>query len=70
MAQQVFTVNGMTCDGCERRVTTALGGLSGVSHASADHLEGTVSLSLDVAVTDMNSVRGAIEDLGYEVVTG
>ncbi len=66
--QQVLTVNGMTCDGCERRITSALGEVSGVEDVSADHDSGTVTVRFDPAVASAQSVHGTIEGLGYQVV--
>jgi copper chaperone len=67
--QQVMTVTGMTCDGCERRITSALSAVDGVDGVSADHEAGTVSLQADPDVTSTDVVRGVIEELGYEVAS-
>ncbi len=64
--QQVMRVNGMTCDGCERRITSALSGVDGVS---ADHESSTVMLFTDPDVTSTDVVRGVIEGLGYEMAS-
>jgi Cu2+-exporting ATPase len=68
--RQVFTVNGMTCDGCERRITSALDGVPGVEEASVNHEAGTVTLQVDATVAGTHAVRDAIEELGYKVVAG
>ena len=68
--RRVLTVNGMTCDGCERRITSALGDVSGVEEASADHEAGTVKVKVDPTVAGSEAVRHTIEELGYEVVSG
>jgi len=67
--QHVLAVNGMTCDGCERRITSALSAVDGVDGVSADHEAGTVSLLVDAAVAGTDVVHGVIEDLGYEVAS-
>lgn len=67
--QQVMTVNGMTCDGCERRITSALSAVDGVDGVSADHEAGTVTLQTDPDVTSTDVVRDVIEELGYEVAS-
>lgn len=67
--QQVMTVNGMTCDGYERRVTSALSDVGGVDGVSADHEAGTVTLQTDPNVTSTDVVRDVIEELGYEVAS-
>jgi len=66
--QKEIAVKGMTCTGCENRVQTALGALSGVEEPSADHEAGVVTLVLDTKVSGENVVSDAIEDLGYTVV--
>ena len=68
--QQVLTVNGMTCDGCERRIASALDGVSGIDEASADHQAGIVTLQVDPTVAGPDAARSVIEELGYEVVSG
>jgi len=68
--EQVMTVSGMTCDGCERRITSALSAVNGVDRVSADHETGTVTLQADPDVTSVDVVRGVIEDLGYEMASG
>ncbi|MFV1969723.1 MAG: heavy-metal-associated domain-containing protein [Acidimicrobiia bacterium] len=68
--QKVLTVNGMTCDGCEERITSALGDVPGVEGASADHEAGIVTLSVAATVAETRVVRDVIEELGYEVVPG
>jgi len=67
--QQVMTVNGMTCDGCERRIASALSAVDGIDGVSGDHEAGTVTLQADPDVTSTDVVHGVIEDLGYEVVS-
>lgn len=66
--QRNLTVKGMTCTGCEHRITTALDAVAGVEEQSADHEAGTVTLRFDPAVADDDAVRDAIEGLGYRVV--
>jgi len=66
--QQVLTVDGMSCTGCERRITSALRDVSGVTEASADHSAGTVTIAVDPESGGPDVVRQTIEDLGYELV--
>lgn len=60
-------VKGMTCVGCENRITGALGQVAGVESAWADHQSGRVRVSVDTSASD-GGVRQAIEVLGYRVV--
>lgn len=66
--QRKLTVKGMTCVGCEDRITTALDAVPGVEEQSADHEAGTVTSRIDPTVADVQAVRDAIEGLGYRVV--
>ena len=66
--QKELAVKGMTCTGCEQRVTTSLDALSGVKAVSADHEAGTVTMRFDPAVAGEDVMVGAIEGLGYRVV--
>jgi len=68
--QRNLTVKGMTCTGREDRITTALDSVPGVDEPSADHEQGTVTVTVrfDPTVADDESVRDAIESLGYRVV--
>jgi copper chaperone len=68
--QQVLAVNGMSCDGCEQRITSALSDVDGVEGVSADHEVGTVTLQADPAAAGTDVIRGVIVDLGYEVASG
>lgn len=66
--QRKMAVKGMTCTGCEQRVTTALDTLFGVEEVSANHETGTVTMRFDPAVAGEDIMVGAIEGLGYRVV--
>ncbi len=63
-----MAVTGMSCTGCEQRVTTALEALSGVEETWADHEAGVVTMQLDPKIVGKGDVRGTIEGLGYRVV--
>lgn len=62
-------VRGMTCVGCENRITGALSDLAGVVSASAEHETGRVVVSVEPPVASDTEMRSAIEGLGYRVVT-
>jgi len=63
-----LTVEGMTGMGCENNVQFALKSLAGVKNAKADHNAKTVEVEFNPAVSDMATVRRAIEDMGYRVL--
>ncbi|MFQ5517337.1 MAG: heavy-metal-associated domain-containing protein [Acidimicrobiia bacterium] len=62
-----FSVGGMTCTGCEDRITDALDPLAGPESARADHETGTVTVAVDPGRVTDTQVIGIIEDLGYRV---
>ncbi|MFB6176331.1 MAG: heavy-metal-associated domain-containing protein [Halobaculum sp.] len=67
MERQTVSVSGMSCDGCERNVETALRNLDGVSRVEADHETDTVDVVREDRVSD-DDVTAAIEQAGYDVV--
>lgn len=66
MERRTLSVTGMSCDGCERTVTNALGSLDGVNRVEADHEADTVEVVAADSVDD-DDLRAAIERAGYEV---
>ena len=67
MERQTISVTGMSCNGCEQNVETALQNLDGVSRVDADHEAETVDVVLEDGVSD-DDVNAAIEQAGYDVV--
>lgn len=65
MEQYEFQVDGMSCTGCEERVTNAAKHVEGVRRVDADHESGTVEITADEGTED--TVRQAIHDAGYDV---
>jgi copper chaperone CopZ len=58
----------MTCTGCEATLRKVLGLVEGVADARADHTSGRVAVTFDPAVADLDDIRAAIEQAGYDVV--
>lgn len=68
MAENVtLRVEGMTCTGCEQRVSKVLRRLDGVREATADHRTGQVRVRFDPIVTDRAVLETQIETAGYQV---
>lgn len=65
MDRYEFEVDGMSCTGCEERVTNAAKRVEGVRRVNADHETGTVEITTDEDTED--DVRQAIHDAGYDV---
>ncbi len=66
MKELIFNVEGMMCGGCENRVQNALKTIDGVKEVKADHVSGTVTVTLNKEV-DKSIIKEKIEDIGYEV---
>lgn len=66
MDRRVLTVTGMSCNGCEENVETALKNLGGVTRVDADHESDTVEVVIDASVDD-ETLQSTIEQAGYDV---
>jgi copper chaperone len=62
-------VEGMTCTGCEQRVSGSVREFDGVRDVTADHQTGEVRVSFDPAALSQEAIAGRIRDLGYTVAT-
>ncbi|WP_276258585.1 CopZ family metallochaperone [Haloglomus litoreum] len=58
-----ITVNGMSCDHCERTVSDAIEAVSGVTDVTVDRTAGTATVEGEA---DPNTLVAAVEDAGYE----
>lgn len=58
-----YRVNGMTCDGCAKAVTRAIGAAAPGTRVVVDRPAGRVDV--DGAVSE-SAVRQAVEDAGFE----
>ena len=67
MKEITLKVEGMTCEGCERRIQNALMDIDGVENAKASHVDKNVKITLNKDV-DINTIKEAIEDLDFKVV--
>ena len=68
MAEQLsLQVRGMSCTGCEDRITGALKRLDGVRQSSADYRSGGVRVLFDAQRTTPAEIQARIEKAGYEV---
>ena len=66
MANIEFKVNGMMCEGCEKRVQNVIQEIDGVIDVKADHKVGIVEINTEKEI-DESIIKEAIEDIGYEV---
>lgn len=61
-----LNVEGMKCEGCEKRIINSLSMMEGVQSVSASHTDGIVTVKTDNDIKD--AIASKIEDLGFEVV--
>lgn len=68
METQMLKVDGMSCAHCENAVKTAVGALTGVSKVTVDLAAKTVTVAFDATKVNMEAIKNAIEDQGYDVL--
>lgn len=61
-----LNVQGMVCEGCERRVINVLNSLEGIENVVANHNDGTVLINLNKDIS-LDLIKNTIEDIGFEV---
>lgn len=62
-----FSINGMTCAGCEEHVNHAVNQLQGVLESSADYEDGTAEVKFNAAKLSVDKIVDAINSTGYKV---
>lgn len=62
-----LNVSGMTCEGCENSIETALTKVDGVVTAEASHIKATTSISYDTTKVKPEVLAETINGLGYTV---
>lgn len=60
-------VSGMTCEGCENTIESALTNLDGVVSAEALHVDGLTTVSFDTTIVNADLLSQTINNLGYKV---
>ncbi len=63
----VLNVEGMSCSHCVNSIQKAVGALEGVSKVYVDLAAKTVSLEYDSGMTNLDVIKEAIDDQGYDV---
>ncbi|HEU4437332.1 MAG TPA: cation transporter [candidate division Zixibacteria bacterium] len=60
-------VTGMTCGHCEAKIQQAVSQLPGVKKVTASRTNGTVTIEPESDTLNLQTVKEAIESLGYQV---
>lgn len=66
--QTTLNIDGMTCGGCVKSVTNALNQVEGVQNAEVSLENKSVKIDFDDSQTDLDTLKQAIEDAGFDVV--
>ena len=61
-----FTVEGMSCGGCERSLSQAVSRLPGVTSVKASHADRSATVIYDEQAVTPEAITAAIRDAGYE----
>lgn len=69
MTTATYTVFGMTCGHCVNAVSSEIGKLAGVRDVQVDLEAGKVTVDSEMPLDDA-AVAAAVDEAGYEVVTG
>ncbi len=67
MAENTYTVQGMTCGHCVNSVTEEVGAVAGVRQVDVDLPTGRLTVTSDVDVPEPD-IRAAVEEAGYQLV--
>jgi len=68
MAQEVINIRGMMCGHCQSTVEKAIKAITGVKSVKVDLGNKQATVEYDPAITDINKIKKAVTDAGYEVV--
>ncbi len=63
----VIDVNGMTCMHCHKTVTDAISGVNGVESVDVSLEDSNATVDFDAEVTNLDAIKQAVVDAGYEV---
>ncbi|NOR46703.1 MAG: copper ion binding protein, partial [Methanosarcinaceae archaeon] len=63
----VIDVNGMTCMHCHKTVADAISGVNGVESVDVSLEDNNATVDFDAEVTNLDAIKQAVVDAGYEV---
>lgn len=67
MIQDVYDVEGMTCEHCVRAITSEVSALPGVEQVSVDLPKGEVTVTSQARL-EYEQMAAAVDEAGYELV--
>lgn len=63
-----YLVEGMTCSGCEKAISSVVGNIEGVQSATADLSSSTLSVEYEPQKVDIGKIKSAVQSVGYKFV--
>ncbi len=69
LTQHRLQIEGMTCDHCVKRVTSALQNLDGVDSVVVDLESGQANVTYDASAVGLQDIVASVQNAGYTVVT-
>lgn len=66
-SKATFVVEGLTCNSCSEKVSTALKAIEGVVLSAVDYQSGRIDIAYDAKKTDLGSLESAIVSTGYKI---
>lgn len=63
----VFRISGMTCEHCQRAVTSEVASVAGIAAVDVDLPAGTVTVVAERPV-DRREIAAAVDEAGYELL--
>ena len=66
MKELLIKVDGMHCEGCEKRIQNALKNLKEIKKVIANYKKGTVNIILKKEISEVK-IKEIIEDIGFFV---
>lgn len=67
METKTIPVKGMTCMGCVASVQRVLNGIDGIAKAEVSLEQAQAAITFDPAKADLQAIKTAIMDAGYDV---
>lgn len=66
MKEFILKIEGMVCNGCEKRVQNVISDIDGVETVFANYKDGTVTIKLNKDI-NKDIIKEKIEDIGFKV---
>ncbi|WP_407355513.1 heavy-metal-associated domain-containing protein [Methanolobus sp. WCC5] len=68
MVTETINIEGMMCGHCQANVEKSIAAIKGVSEVKVDLAAKTATINFDPAIANLDSIKKAVTDAGYEVI--